>query len=240
MPARDALLLQHNAPVWLLGKPQAVELGEASPSLIHTAKALASPLGLDDGLVPDLLTLVWEGFAADTAYAVEVPRFLRIVDFMVRVCAPVALEHYQRADLAAMLREAPAIRDEDSFYTLLCAVIDATRMLGDARTFEARAVNLQEALRVRAVGFGVVAIKHAQTVIEAGFEPRASVPEMRELHLRFLPVLAGARSVVEHRATVDAEALTMYKDLVRMRAGMFESQFAQLQRYWDRTAPKAS
>lgn len=93
---------------------------------------------------------------------------------------------------------------------------------------------------MRAVGFGVVAIKHAQTVIEAGFEPRASVPEMRELHLRFLPVLAGARSVVEHRDTVDAEALTLYKDLVRMRAGMFESQLAQLQRYWDRTAPKAS
>lgn len=239
-PARDALLQQQSVPAWLLCKPQNLELGEASPSLIQVGKALASPLGVAPACLPELIALVWEGYGADTSYTHEIPRFLRVVDFMVRVCAPIGLAHFRQATLAAMLREAPALRDEASFYTLYSAVLDATRLLGDARIFESRATDLSEALRVRAVGFGVVAIKHAQTVIEANFDPKVAVPEMRDLLLRFLPVLAGARSVPGQSAVVDQAALDLYRDLVKPDGSVYAESMARLQQRMDRTAGKAN
>lgn len=238
--ARDALLQQQSVPAWLLCKPQDIELGEASPSLIQIGKALSSPLGIAPEYLPELVALTWEGYGANTNYTHEVPRFLRIVDFMVRVCAPLGLEYFQRPELAKMLREAPAIRDDDTFYTLYGAVLDVTRLLGDARLFEARATNLNEALRVRTVGFGVVAIKHAQTAIEAGFDPRETVPEMRGLHLRFLPVLAGARSVPGQSGFVDRAALDLYRDLVKMDARVYAEPLSRLQARLDKAAGKPS
>jgi hypothetical protein len=234
--ARDALLLKQSVPAWLLCKPQDIELGEASPSLIQAGKAMASPLGLAPEHLPELVALVWEGYGANTSYTHEVQRFLRMVDFMVRVCAPLGLEYFQRPELARMLREAPAIRDDETFYTLYTAVLDVTRLLGDARLFEARATDLSEALRVRTVGFGVVAIKHAQTAIESGFDPRETVPEMRGLHLRFLPVLAGARSLPGQSDTVDRAALALYRDLVQVDAQIYAEPLARLQARLDKSA----
>lgn len=237
---RDALLQQQSVPAWLLCKPQDLELGEASPSLIQIGKALASPLGVAPEYLPELVSLAWEGYGANTNYTHEVPRFLRLVDFMVRVCAPLGLEYFQRPELATMLREAPSIRDDETFYTLYSAVLDVTRLLGDARVFEAQATDLSTALRVRTVGFGVVAIKHAQTAIESGFDPRETVPEMRGVHLRFLPVLAGARSMPGQSAVVDRAALDLYRDLVKMDARIYAEPLARLQQRLDKAAGKAN
>ena len=238
--ARDALLKQLNAPPWLLGNVRDTELGEASPAVVYVAQALASPLGVGEAFLPELIALVWEGYGVDARFTLEVPRFLRTVDFCVRTCAPITLDFLKHPKAATLMREAPALRDESSFYALLLAVTDAAALIGDARKFEGQARNLDEALRVRATGFGVVAIRHAKATIEADFQPSTAVPEMRALYHRLLPLVAGARSVPGQQDTVDRAALDLLKDVIKMEPSIFATELSKLDALWAKNQPKTN
>jgi hypothetical protein len=224
-------LRAYGAPDWLTGAPVDAQLGELSPTVVHLSRVLASPLGVNGFWLPEIAGLAQHDAAMDARYVLEVPRFFRLVDACIRLFVPPVLDHLHCTEAASLLRTAPSVDSEGTFYELYNIVLDATRVLGDARAFEARATNLEEALRVRAVGFGLVSVKHAQTMFDNQFKPSNVIPHMRVVYDRLVVVLAGSRSVAEARLEeFDSEAVGVLRQVVHVDTKILHKEMDKFER----------